>query len=93
MGIVCRLEKVNIKRLHSQGKIFGTVVSLVGAMVMSLFKGPIIRLPWTNDTIHHQNSTQSLVSPHGHSIKGPLMIAVGCFCWACFTILQVRISF
>lgn len=84
----CRLEKVNMKSLHSQGKILGTVVTLGGAMIMSLIKGPTLGLPWTKESSLHQSSTSS-ANPHD-SIMGSLMIAAGCFCWACFIILQVR---
>lgn len=86
MAWISRLEKVNMKSWHSQGKILGTVVTLGGAMIMSLIKGPTLGLPWTKESSLHQSSTSSS-NPHD-SIKGSLMIVVGCFCWACFIILQ-----
>ncbi|KAE8682067.1 WAT1-related protein [Hibiscus syriacus] len=33
------LEKVNIRRFHSQAKILGTIVTVGGAMLMTLIKG------------------------------------------------------
>lgn len=86
MAWILRLEKVNIKRLHSQGKVLGTLVTVGGAMIMTLVIGPTIRLPWSE---HDQyTAAADATDPHQDSIKGALMIAAGCLCWACFVILQ-----
>ncbi|KAM7499240.1 hypothetical protein LguiA_023654 [Lonicera macranthoides] len=91
MAWIFRLEKVNMKTLHGQGKIVGTLVTVGGAMIMTLIKGPTIRLPWTtahnNPMSPHIQST-SVASHQQHHIMGSLMITAGCFCWACFVILQ-----
>nr|GEW90151.1 WAT1-related protein At2g39510-like [Tanacetum cinerariifolium] len=87
MAWIFRLEQVNIRRLHSQVKIIGTLVTVGGAMVMTLVNGPPIPLPWTNmSTVHHPQAP-STVSPD-HHIKGAFMITAGCVCWASFYILQ-----
>ncbi|GJZ27035.1 WAT1-related protein [Tanacetum coccineum] len=44
---VCRLEKANIKKIHSIGKIVGTLVTVGGAMIMTLVARLKIGLPWT----------------------------------------------
>ncbi|XP_076888475.1 WAT1-related protein At2g39510-like [Bidens hawaiensis] len=84
-----RLETVDIKKLHSIGKIVGTLVTVGGAMIMTLVAGPTIGLPWTkgsNDSQHQQSTTH--VS-HGDIMKGSIMIIFGCLSWSCFYILQV----
>ncbi|XP_019151402.1 PREDICTED: WAT1-related protein At2g39510-like [Ipomoea nil] len=83
---ILRLEKVNIRSLHSQGKIVGTTLTIGGAMIMTLVRGHIIGLPWTSK---HVPQTQSIgpATEHDH-VKGAVMIAAGCFCWSCFYILQ-----
>ncbi|KAF5467249.1 hypothetical protein F2P56_017095 [Juglans regia] len=48
MAWICGIEKVSIRSLHSQAKILGTIVTVGGAMVMTLFSGPMLKLPWTN---------------------------------------------
>ncbi|XP_057778957.1 WAT1-related protein At2g37460-like [Salvia miltiorrhiza] len=79
-----RLEKVKLMSVRSQAKIIGTIATIAGAMIMTLVTGPNLELPWTRPaagpthTIHHQQ----------HTIKGALMITVGCFSWAAFMILQ-----
>lgn len=37
-----RMEKLTIRRLSSQAKIIGTIVSILGALLVVLYKGPTI---------------------------------------------------
>ncbi|KAJ7975845.1 WAT1-related protein [Quillaja saponaria] len=82
-----RLEKVNIRRLHSQAKVLGTTVTVGGAMLMTLLKGSILNLPWSKGGSNHQDSSSA--SAHTQDlIKGALMITAGCISWSGFIILQ-----
>lgn len=42
IAVIFRLERIKIKELHSQAKIIGTIVTFLGALLMTLYKGPII---------------------------------------------------
>ncbi|KAG9153419.1 hypothetical protein Leryth_020997 [Lithospermum erythrorhizon] len=84
---ILRLEKVSIEELHSQAKILGTLVTVGGAMVMTLIGGPVLGLPWTHHIDKRQSINNSNVQ-HWDIIKGALMITAACFCWSCFYILQ-----
>ncbi|KAI4319002.1 hypothetical protein MLD38_032653 [Melastoma candidum] len=86
MACILRLEKVKFKSIRSQAKVFGTMTTVAGAMIMTLIKGPIIELFWQKGVISHQVKTNG-TNLHS-SIKGALLITVGCFCWACFMVLQ-----
>lgn len=79
---------MNIRRLHSQVKIAGTIVTVGGAMIMTLVRGPTISLPWTSADANIQSTTAANPQPQD-PIKGALMISAGCFCWASFYTLQV----
>jgi hypothetical protein len=54
---------------------------------MTLMKGPLIEFFRIKGNAYHENGTGG-IDLHS-SIKGALMITVGCFSWACFMILQV----
>lgn len=56
---------------------------------MTLIKGPIVELFWTKGRTNYQHA--SGVINLQDSIKGSLMITAGCFSWACFMILQVKL--
>lgn len=85
---ILRLERVNIKRLPSQAKIVGTTVTFGGAMIMTLIGGPTIGLPWTRHHLNIPSSTTSASPTELQPIKGALLIAAGCICWAFFYNLQ-----
>ncbi|EXB67895.1 Auxin-induced protein 5NG4 [Morus notabilis] len=86
MACILGLEKVKIKSIRSQAKVVGTTATVAGAMVMTVMKGPILDLFWTRGT--RVDEARSGGISLSHSIKGSLMITVGCFSWACFMILQ-----
>ncbi|KAL0409820.1 UNVERIFIED_CONTAM: WAT1-related protein [Sesamum latifolium] len=86
MACIFRLEKVRLMSIRSQAKIIGTLATVAGAMIMTLVRGPNLDLPWTKVMTDHA-CQQNAVNLQ-HSIKGALMITVGCFSWACFMILQ-----
>lgn len=76
--------------IRSQAKIVGTIATVAGAMIMTLVRGPDIGLPWTHGRSSHENQNNGVTLKH--SIKGSIMITIGCFSWACFMILQVIIK-
>ncbi|CAL1374459.1 unnamed protein product [Linum trigynum] len=83
MAWLLRLESVNLKKVHSQAKIMGTIVTVGGAMLMTLIKGARVNLPWTEGV---QAATTSAAAQD--PVKGAAMIAIGCLSWAGFVILQ-----
>ncbi|PIN15064.1 hypothetical protein CDL12_12295 [Handroanthus impetiginosus] len=86
MACLFRLEKVKLMSIRSQAKIIGTLATVAGAMIMTLVRGPNIDFPWTKHATNHAHQ-QGVISLE-HSIKGALMITIGCFSWSCFMILQ-----
>ncbi|XWS55709.1 hypothetical protein CRYUN_Cryun09bG0023800 [Craigia yunnanensis] len=87
MAWILRLEKVNLRSIRSHGKVVGTLATVAGAMVMTLMKGPVLELFWTKGRINHEAAAKNGTDIHD-TIKGGLMITVGCFSYACFVILQ-----
>ncbi|KAI5355334.1 PREDICTED: WAT1-related [Prunus dulcis] len=85
MAVFFRLESVNVKKLHSLAKVVGTVITVGGAMVMTLYKGPIV------DIIRghaHSHGTSTTDSTNQHWVAGPLMLLASCGGWASFFIVQ-----
>ncbi|XVE99520.1 hypothetical protein REPUB_Repub03eG0206100 [Reevesia pubescens] len=89
LALLFKLEKVYIRKLHSQAKILGAIVTVVGALLMTLINGPMLKLPWIKPNNQHVFSS---AAAHQDPIKGALMITIGCFCWAVFIILQLPIQ-
>lgn len=81
------METVNIKKLPSQAKVIGTAITVTGAMVMTLYKGPIINFI-TSHSGNHGSSADA--SENQHWVSGTIMLLAACCGWASFFILQVK---
>lgn len=77
---------MNLRRRRSQAKIVGTIVTVAGALLMILYKGPVLDFAWSRGRSHHDTSASQNSS---NWLKGTLMLLAGCFCWSSFFILQV----
>ncbi|XP_068641290.1 WAT1-related protein At2g39510-like [Aristolochia californica] len=86
LACIFRLEKVNLKKAHGVAKVVGTLVTVAGAMIMTLIKGPALDLMGSKRKVHVGAQPGELVKKEW--VKGSLMLTAGCFCWACFMILQ-----
>ncbi|GKV37674.1 hypothetical protein SLEP1_g45673 [Rubroshorea leprosula] len=85
LAMIFRLEKVNVKKFHSVAKVIGTVITVMGAMVMTLYTGPAIHFIKSAGAIHHGNTTES--DKHNHFIG--ILLLFGSICsWSGFFILQ-----
>ncbi|XP_021732010.1 WAT1-related protein At2g39510-like [Chenopodium quinoa] len=79
-----RFEVVN-KKVPSLAKVGGTIVTIGGATIMTLVKGPGLNMPWSNGSYNH-HVVKTVY--HQNPIKGAIMITSGCMGWAGFVILQ-----
>ncbi|XP_042398583.1 WAT1-related protein At1g21890-like [Zingiber officinale] len=86
-AIILRMEKINMKKRRSQAKVVGTLVTVIGALLMILYKGPIIEFIWNKGRSHH-GSGGGGGENQSHWLVGTLMLLFSCFCWSAFFILQ-----
>lgn len=84
MGI--RLEKADFRSSSTQAKLIGTVVSILGAFIVTLYEGPQI-LKNTSSL----NSTQNLAQSEDW-ILGGLLLAMTSVLASSFIIAQVMIT-
>jgi len=67
----------------------GTLLSVGGAMVVSLYKGKALHI-WPSHLIMHHNSTKEAIGVH-HWLRGTLLLLGSCTSYACWFIVQVHI--
>lgn len=82
-----RMEKLNLRSFRSQIKVFGTFVCIVGALVVTLYKGPSIG---ANPKQPPQPpSSLTLLDTTDNWALGGLFIAIGGLSLAIFFVSQV----
>nr|KYP55168.1 Auxin-induced protein 5NG4 [Cajanus cajan] len=87
LAVILRLERVNVKEVRSLAKVIGTLVTFSGALLMTLYKGPLIKLFYTPNATHHQDGSHS-PEVVKHWVSGTLFLLLGCVAWSSFFILQ-----
>ncbi|KAL3752427.1 hypothetical protein ACJRO7_013131 [Eucalyptus globulus] len=90
VAIILRMEKVNWKSLSSQAKIVGTITSILGAFVVTLYKGPpILRSPLPPSVQPHR--LPFLLPRQSNWILGGFLLAAQAFLLASSYIFQAFI--
>ncbi|KAJ8449750.1 hypothetical protein Cgig2_001406 [Carnegiea gigantea] len=91
MAVICRMEKVDVKKVRCQAKVVGTLITVGGAMLMTLYKGHVINLVWSSH-IHPAHaagaSSPSSAATDKDWLKGSMLVILATFAWAAFFILQ-----
>ncbi|KAK3003768.1 hypothetical protein RJ639_019606 [Escallonia herrerae] len=94
LAVPFRLESVGIKSKTGQAKLLGTILCVGGAMLLSFYHGPVVRI--RESGIHWSyaenvgSNDQSNV--HGNFILGPFLLIASPVSWAVWFIIQARMS-
>lgn len=89
MAVIFRVEKVNLKKIHSLAKVIGTAVTVTGAMIMTLYKGPIIDILGLSHSSIHHGSASTVTDQHW--VTGTIALLSCLVSWAGFFILQNKV--
>ncbi|KAL2317790.1 hypothetical protein Fmac_031666 [Flemingia macrophylla] len=86
LAIIFRLERMKIKEVGCLAKVMGTAVTLGGAFLMALYKGPIVEFSGSGS---HVGQPENVNDPSGnHWLIGALFLLIGCAGFSAFYILQ-----
>ncbi|CAN0924053.1 WAT1-related protein At5g40240 [Linum grandiflorum] len=89
LALLSRMEKLEYKSRSSQAKLIGTLVSIAGALMITLYKGQ----PIQTMKLHYYNSSQTdqtLELEMTNWVIGGILCAAGSLCLAFGYIVMVR---
>ncbi|KAK3138403.1 hypothetical protein QOZ80_5AG0368460 [Eleusine coracana subsp. coracana] len=96
MAVIFRMEKLDMKRVRCQAKIAGTLVTVAGAMLMTLYKGPLMELAWTKHAHPaHGGAAEAPAAAAGDIsgrdwFLGSMFVIIATLAWASLFILQTH---
>ncbi|XP_047075568.1 WAT1-related protein At1g44800-like [Lolium rigidum] len=88
MAIILRMEKLRFRSRHSQAKVAGTMCTVIGAVLMIMYHGPVVQFPWAKGAHHADPAAAAAAQSSGRWLSGTIMIIASCVAWAGFFVLQ-----
>ncbi|KAJ4867764.1 WAT1-related protein [Raphanus sativus] len=76
LAIIFRMEKVNLKERSSVAKVMGTILSLVGALVVVLYHGPRVFVASSPPYLNFRPLSPSLSSSNSDWIIGGCLLTI-----------------
>ncbi|CAM8957979.1 unnamed protein product [Rhodiola kirilowii] len=89
MAVIFRMEIIDIKKIRCQAKIIGTAVTVAGAMLMTLYKGPIVEM--LSSSNRQTEGTGAAAAPSDKDwFKGSMLVMIATLAWASLFVLQTE---
>lgn len=82
-----RIEKLELRRSSSQAKTLGAIVAVIGAFIVTLYKGPLLLKDSTSNAPDHP---QLHLSQSSEWAIGGLLLALTCMSSGIWNVLQVK---
>ncbi|CAN6201576.1 unnamed protein product [Urochloa humidicola] len=89
MAAALRIEQVNIKSRDGLAKIVGTMATIAGATIITLYKGA--PLTTHSESTHKLKDNNVILSPGFNWTAGCLIMFVNCLCLSGWMVLQVPV--
>lgn len=87
LAVISRMEKLDLGVQSSLAKCFGTLVSIAGALVVTLYKG----LPITSASSPNSQLNDALLSEQSTWVLGGILLALASLCLSTLFIVQTHI--
>lgn len=90
MAAILRIEEVHLNRRDGKAKVLGTICSVAGASIITIYKGPIIFRP--SHPLNQSLPSISLGDAEGKNWTLGCVYLIGhCICWSGWIVLQAPI--
>ncbi|CAN1814528.1 WAT1-related protein At5g07050 [Linum perenne] len=84
------MEILDMKKVRCQAKMIGTAVTVAGAMLMTLYKGPIVHMIWSRNANQSSGSEAINANSDKDWFKGSILLILATLAWATLFVLQTK---
>ncbi|CAI9303161.1 unnamed protein product [Lactuca saligna] len=94
LAVIFKQENTKLKTLAGQAKLMGTLIGVGGAMLLSMYHGPIVPIGESGIDVNIMKNTITK-DPNGDTqgnLIGPILIIISAFTWAVWFIIQARMG-
>ncbi|CAL4908192.1 unnamed protein product [Urochloa decumbens] len=89
LAVLFRMEMVDLKKARCVAKVVGTLVTVAGAMLMTLYKGRAVEMVWTRHVhLHGPNPATAAAAADKDWLTGSIFLIIATLAWASLFILQ-----
>ncbi|MQM07642.1 hypothetical protein Taro_040484 [Colocasia esculenta] len=97
MAVPFRMETVGIRTKSGVAKVLGTVVCVGGSMLMTFYKGNLVRLPpsgihWKYAEEVEGSGASAAAADEEKMALGAALVVLSCVAWAVWFIIQTKMS-
>ncbi|XP_043719427.1 WAT1-related protein At1g68170-like [Telopea speciosissima] len=92
LALILRMERLWIRTMAGKAKLVGTVICIGGAMILTFYKGPEVKLWSTNIDLTHGASTSASHAGNSSCVVGSILALGCCLCYAIWLIIQTKMS-
>ncbi|EXB38594.1 Auxin-induced protein 5NG4 [Morus notabilis] len=89
LSLITKTEKLDLRTKQGKIKTFGVLLSLVGALVASLYKGNELYIVYHHQ--HRDSQTVTTQNSHAHWARGTILIIASCLTRALWFIVQRKL--
>ncbi|KAI3508998.1 hypothetical protein L1887_24021 [Cichorium endivia] len=93
LAVIFKQENAKLKTLAGQAKLMGTLIGVGGAMLLSMYHGPVV--PIGESGIDLNIAKNTIKDPNEDSqgnLIGPILIIISAFTWAIWFIIQAKMG-
>ncbi|XP_076904986.1 WAT1-related protein At1g09380-like [Bidens hawaiensis] len=90
LAVVFKQEKAKLNTTGGQAKLIGTFVAVGGAMILSMYHGPVV--PIRQSPIHLRIANNVVNDPGQGNFFGPFLVIVSALTWAIWFIIQAKMG-
>nr|XP_043619900.1 WAT1-related protein At1g09380 [Erigeron canadensis] len=94
LAVIFKQEHAKMRTLGGQAKVVGTVLGVGGAMLLSLYHGPVVPIGESGIQLRAaaNNATSNEVGGRGNNLIGPFLVIVSALTWAIWFIIQAKMG-